>query len=111
MVSVVSRPKARVIAPVIASVGALALLLTGCGAGGGSSAQGSKEFTYLTNVENTTIRGELEALSKDQCKAENAAAPLKIETVPQIEPGPEAAAAGRAERPAGAVRCRATLRR
>lgn len=83
MVSVLSRPKARVIAPVIASAGALALLLSGCGAGGGSSAQGSKEFTYLTNVENTTIRGELEALSKDQCSAENKAAPLKIETVPQ----------------------------
>ena len=83
MVSVLSRPKARAIAPVIASAGALALLLTGCGAGGGSSASGSKDFGYLTNVENTTIRGELEALSKDQCKAENAAAPLKIETVPQ----------------------------
>ncbi|MBP1235321.1 raffinose/stachyose/melibiose transport system substrate-binding protein [Arthrobacter sp. PvP102] len=83
MVSVVSRPKARVLAPVVASVGALALLLTGCGASGDSSAQGSKDFTYLTNVENTTIRGELEALSKDQCKAENEAAPLKVETVPQ----------------------------
>lgn len=83
MVSVVSRPKARVLAPVFASVGALALLLTSCGAGGGSSAQGSKDFTYLTNVENNTIRGELEVLSKDQCKAENDAAPLKVETVPQ----------------------------
>ncbi|MHC6229133.1 ABC transporter substrate-binding protein [Arthrobacter sp. MMS24-T111] len=62
----------------------MALLLTGCGAGGGgATAQGSKEFTYLTNVENTTIRGELETLSKDQCKAENEKAPLKVETVPQ----------------------------
>lgn len=84
MVSVSSRPKARVFAPVVASAGALALLLTGCGAGGGgATAQGSKEFTYLTNVENTTIRGELETLSKDQCKAENEKAPLKVETVPQ----------------------------
>jgi len=83
VVSVSSRPKARVIAPVVASVGALALLLSGCGAGGGGAAQGSKEFTYLTNVENTTIRGELETLSKDQCKAENDKAPLKVETVPQ----------------------------
>ncbi|WP_258061835.1 ABC transporter substrate-binding protein [Arthrobacter sp. ZGTC412] len=84
MVSVVSRPKARVFAPVVVSAGALALLLTGCGAGGGgNSAQGSKEFSYLTNVENTTIRGELETLSKEQCKAENDAAPLKVETVPQ----------------------------
>lgn len=84
MVSVSSRPKARVFAPVVASAGALALLLTGCGAGGGgATAQGSKEFTYLTNVENTTIRSELETLSKDQCKAENEKAPLKVETVPQ----------------------------
>lgn len=85
MVSVVSRSKGRGFAPMIASVGALALLLTGCGAGGGggSSTQGSKEFTYLTNVENTTIRGQLETLSKDQCKAENEKAPLKVETVPQ----------------------------
>lgn len=84
MVSVSSWPKARVFAPVVASAGALALLLTGCGAGGGgATAQGSKEFTYLTNVENTTIRGELETLSKDQCKAENEKAPLKVETVPQ----------------------------
>lgn len=84
MVSVSSRPKARVFAPVVASAGALALLLTGCGAGGGgATAQGSKEFSYLTNVENTTIRGQLETLSKDQCKAENEKAPLKVETVPQ----------------------------
>ena len=85
MVSVFSRPKLRVAVPVVASVGALALLLTGCGggAGGGSSAAASKEFTYLTNVENTTIRGELESLSKDQCKAENEKAALKVETVPQ----------------------------
>ena len=86
MVSVMSRAKIRTAAPMIASVGALALLLTACGGGAGNStgqAQGSKEFTYLTNVENTTIKGELDTLSKDQCKSENDKQPLKVDTVPQ----------------------------
>jgi raffinose/stachyose/melibiose transport system substrate-binding protein len=66
---------------------AAALLLAACGGtGGGSSSGGStKSFTFLTNAENTTIPGELKKLSANQCKAENAALPLKVETVPQTQ--------------------------
>jgi raffinose/stachyose/melibiose transport system substrate-binding protein len=72
-----------VLAPIVAGAGALALVLTGCGGGGGSASSSAKEFSYLINSENTMIPGQLTALSEDQCKAENSALPLKVETVPQ----------------------------
>jgi len=79
-----TRPMRRraALVPIVASAGALALLLTGCGGGGGSSSAAT-QFTYLINSENTTIPGQLTALADDQCKAENTALPLKVETVPQ----------------------------
>src|SRR4051794_8639635 len=72
------------------SVGAAALLvLTACGGGGGGSSSSGggdpKEFSFLVNAENTTIPDELTTLSKNQCKAENADLPLKVETVPQTQ--------------------------
>ncbi|AQX79048.1 ABC transporter substrate-binding protein [Plantibacter flavus] len=78
-----TRPMRRkaVLAPLAASAGALALVLTGCGGGGGSTTATS--FTYLINSENTMIPGQITALSENQCKAENTALPLKVETVPQ----------------------------
>jgi raffinose/stachyose/melibiose transport system substrate-binding protein len=74
----------------LAGGGAAALLmLSACGGGGGgSSASGGgdpKDFSFLVNAENTTIPDELTTLSKDQCKAQNADLPLKVETVPQTQ--------------------------
>jgi raffinose/stachyose/melibiose transport system substrate-binding protein len=64
------------------------LLLTACGAGssdngGGGGEAGAGEFSFLTNVENTTISTELETLAGDQCKTAADAMPLKVDTVPQ----------------------------
>ena len=72
-------------------VGAAALLvLTACGGSGGGDGSGAsggdpQEFSFLVNAENTTIPDELTKLSENQCKAENDALPLKIETVPQTQ--------------------------
>jgi raffinose/stachyose/melibiose transport system substrate-binding protein len=66
---------------------ALALLAAACGgSGGGSGATGSaspKQFTYLTNAENTTIKTELATLAKTSCAAADKALPLTVDTVPQ----------------------------
>ncbi|PPL17632.1 ABC transporter substrate-binding protein [Microterricola pindariensis] len=70
------------LAPILAGAGALALVLTGC-AGGTGNAAAPTAFTYLINSENTMIPGQITALSEDQCKTENTALPLKVETVPQ----------------------------
>jgi raffinose/stachyose/melibiose transport system substrate-binding protein len=43
------------------------------------------EFSYLTNVENTTIKTELENLAKGACSGAQQALPLKVETVPQTQ--------------------------
>ncbi len=50
-----------------------------------SSAGGAspKQFTYLTNAENTTIKTELAALAKTSCAAADKALPLTVDTVPQ----------------------------
>ncbi|MEV7873426.1 extracellular solute-binding protein [Microbacterium sp. NPDC089188] len=67
----------------ITSLGAAGLLaLTAC-AGGGSA--GATSFSFLVNQENTTIPELLTSLSTDQCKAENDAQPLQVETVPQTQ--------------------------
>ena len=69
----------------IVATGAAALLaLTACAGGGGNAAGGSK-FSFLVNQENTTIPDLLTSLSTDQCKAENDAQPLEVETVPQTQ--------------------------
>jgi len=73
----------RRFAPVVALIGVGALALTACApeadnTGGGT---GSADFTYFGQTQSSTIVGVLESLSKDQCAAENEAAPLKIDVV------------------------------
>jgi raffinose/stachyose/melibiose transport system substrate-binding protein len=72
----------------IAGAVTIALLASGCGGGGGSgpTATGGTDpsaFTVLTNAENTTVPGELQKLANGACSAQNAALPLKVDTVPQ----------------------------
>lgn len=71
------------LAGMTAGAAALALLATACGGSGGGSASSSKNFSYLSVTENTTIKSVLTSLSKSECKSANAAQPLKVETVPQ----------------------------
>ena len=63
-------------APLVAALGAGALLLTACGPAGGGGSADNGTFTYLGQTENTTIIGTLTSLSTDQCAAEEKAAPL-----------------------------------
>ncbi|MCU1445218.1 MAG: transporter substrate-binding protein [Cryobacterium sp.] len=74
----ITAPNSRMrrIAPLVAVLGAGALLLTGCGPAGGDATAGSGKFTYLGQTENTTIIGTLKTLATDQCAAEEKAAPL-----------------------------------
>ncbi|MFD9399310.1 ABC transporter substrate-binding protein [Streptomyces sp. NPDC060011] len=71
------------LAGLTASAAAMALFATACGGTGGGSASAPKDFSYLTNTENTTVRTALTTLSKGQCADANKALPLKVETVPQ----------------------------
>ena len=63
---------------------ASALLLTACGAGssgdGGGSEAGAGEFSFLTNVENTTIPTELETLAGEWQTVSVGDAVCQIET-------------------------------
>lgn len=65
--------------PLVAVLGAGALALTGCGPANSSSGAGSAKFNYLGQTENTTIVGALTAMSKNQCTAEDKAAPLSTD--------------------------------
>ncbi|PRY65418.1 carbohydrate ABC transporter substrate-binding protein (CUT1 family) [Glaciihabitans tibetensis] len=75
----------RAFLPVIAGIGAGALLLTGCSGGsdGGNSSDGATEFTYLSLTENTAVADTLTTLSEGACAAENEALPLKVTNQPQ----------------------------
>lgn len=75
--------RSRRAAAIVATGAAAVLALTAC-AGGGNAAGGSS-FSFLVNQENTTIPELLTSLSTDQCKAENDAQPLQVETVPQTQ--------------------------
>ncbi|MBT9607845.1 MAG: extracellular solute-binding protein [Microbacterium sp.] len=75
--------RSRRAAAIVATGAAAVLALTAC-AGGGNAAGGSS-FSFLVNQENTTIPELLTSLSTDQCKAENEAQPLQVETVPQTQ--------------------------
>ncbi|WP_030689371.1 ABC transporter substrate-binding protein [Streptomyces globisporus] len=68
-----------------AGVMSLAVLATACGGSGGDTSAAPKDFKYLSVTENTTTRTALTTLSTSTCKAENAALPLKVETVPQAQ--------------------------
>jgi raffinose/stachyose/melibiose transport system substrate-binding protein len=78
-----SRARRARTAGLTASAAAMALFVSACGGTGGGSASSSKNFSYLTNVENTTVKTALTTLSKGVCAADNKALPLKVETVPQ----------------------------
>ncbi|MDU0345103.1 extracellular solute-binding protein [Microbacterium sp. KSW2-29] len=80
--STASTRSRRAVAAVATGAAGL-LALTACAGGGGSA--GGSSFSFLVNQENTTIPELLTSLSEDQCKAENDAQPLQVETVPQTQ--------------------------
>jgi raffinose/stachyose/melibiose transport system substrate-binding protein len=72
----------------LALAGVGVLVLAGC-SGGGDSGGGSGEnpttFEFLKNAENTTTEPILQALADDACSAEEKAAPLEINSIPQAD--------------------------
>lgn len=78
------RPRSR---SILAGLGAATLLLAACSSGAGQTGGGAapSEFTYLTNVENTTTTGVLEQLAQAECASAQEALPLSVETVPQTQ--------------------------
>jgi raffinose/stachyose/melibiose transport system substrate-binding protein len=62
---------------------AASLVLSGCGGTGATSASGgATEFGLIINDDNHIVQQELTTLSTGVCQAQNAALPLKIETLP-----------------------------
>lgn len=78
-----ARTRARRFVPLIAGLGATALLLSACSGDAGGSAAVPTEFTYLSFAENTSIQDTLTSLSTGSCATENEALPLDITTQPQ----------------------------
>ncbi|GAA1836409.1 ABC transporter substrate-binding protein [Agromyces salentinus] len=79
-----ARTRARRFVPLIAGLGATALLLSACsGDSGGGDATAPTDFTYLSFAENTSIQDTLTSLSTGSCSAEEEALPLDITTQPQ----------------------------
>ena len=66
-----------------ASAAAVVLVASACGSNGTGSSSAPKDFSYLTVVENTTVRTALTTLSEGACADQNKALPLKVDTVPQ----------------------------
>lgn len=84
MVPTPSRAGARRLARLTAGLTALGLTVAACGGGGaGASSSAPSQFTYLTNVENTTVKSVLTSLSTTACSAQDKALPLSVSTVPQ----------------------------
>jgi raffinose/stachyose/melibiose transport system substrate-binding protein len=79
--------RTRLAAALVAGTTATAVLAACGGSGDGASAGTSSptEFSYLTNVENTTVKTVLTTLSTGACSAPNQALPLKVETIPQTQ--------------------------
>ncbi|MET0813457.1 MAG: extracellular solute-binding protein [Microbacterium sp.] len=69
-----------------ALVSAGVLMLAGC-SGGGDSGGGDNptSLEFLKNAENTTTQPILDALAAGSCEAENEAAPLEVNSIPQAE--------------------------
>ncbi|MFD5752502.1 ABC transporter substrate-binding protein [Streptomyces sp. NPDC127033] len=65
------------------SAAAVMLLTSACGGSGSGNSSAPKNFSYLTNVENTTVKTALETLATNSCSTENKQLPLKVDTVPQ----------------------------
>ncbi|GAA1924553.1 extracellular solute-binding protein [Microbacterium aoyamense] len=69
-----------------ALVGASVLVLAGCSAGGDSGGgENPTTLEFLKNAENTTTQPVLDALAAGTCEAENEAAPLEVNSIPQAE--------------------------
>jgi len=69
-------------------VSAGVLVLAGCSGGGGGDNGGGENpttFEFLKNAENTTTQPILDALAAGACEAENEAAPLEVNSIPQAE--------------------------
>jgi raffinose/stachyose/melibiose transport system substrate-binding protein len=66
-----------------ATVAAVSLTATACGGTGAGGSSAPKQFSYLTNTENTTVKTALDTLSKNACAPQDKALPLKVDTVPQ----------------------------
>ena len=66
----------RRLLPAVAVLGVGAIVLAGCTGGSeGSGGEGTGEFTYFGQTENTTIIGTLESLAEGACT--DAAAPRR----------------------------------
>jgi raffinose/stachyose/melibiose transport system substrate-binding protein len=66
----------------LAAVTTLVVGISACGGGSGTSA-GDGSFGLLINDDNAIVQDALKTLSTEACQGENAAAPLKIDAVPQ----------------------------
>jgi raffinose/stachyose/melibiose transport system substrate-binding protein len=71
----------------LALAGVGVLVLAGCSGGGdsGGSGENPTTFEFLKNAENTTTEPILQALADDVCSAEEEAAPLEINSIPQAD--------------------------
>jgi raffinose/stachyose/melibiose transport system substrate-binding protein len=65
----------------LAMVVASSALLAACGGSGGGTGANDSEFTYLGQVENTTIVNTLKTLGQQQCADASAKAGLKADSV------------------------------
>ncbi|PPF65259.1 ABC transporter substrate-binding protein [Clavibacter michiganensis] len=68
-------------AAAVTAAGVTILALSACAGGGGGAAP--TEFTVLGNVENEVVPRTLQTLAEGACATEQAAMPLKVDTVPQ----------------------------
>ena len=84
MVLDLSRARKARITALAAGATVAIVTLAGCGGSGTTSAKSApSQFTFLTNVENTTVKSALTTLSTSECSAQQKTLPLKVDTVPQ----------------------------
>lgn len=67
---------------VLALSTSLGLALSGCGGDSNASGSGAKDYSLTINDDNHIVQQELKSLSTGACKTQNAALPLKIQTLP-----------------------------
>ncbi|GAA1962925.1 ABC transporter substrate-binding protein [Kitasatospora viridis] len=73
-------PRSRFVAALTTATAA-SLLLSGCG-GASSSGGSAKAFSLTINDDNHIVQQELTSLGAGACKAQNAALPLQVQTLP-----------------------------
>jgi raffinose/stachyose/melibiose transport system substrate-binding protein len=78
-----SRARRTRLTALAAGTAALSVLASACAGSGGGASASPKQFTYLTNTENATVRTALTTLAGGACAAQDKALPLKVDTVPQ----------------------------